>query len=156
MIDDEISIRRVLHTDVPVVRPEQSLVDVARALVAAGASSLPVLDDEGTLVGIVSEYDVLAKPGAAVGDVMSRGVISIGPDATAADAAHLMGSHGVRVLPVVAGERLLGVVTRADLVRLYTETRWICATCGEAAYGLSRPSACVRCGGADVTLERPG
>ncbi len=147
------TVRQVMREDMPTVRAEDPLGAVARALVAANASSLPVLDGSAALVGIVSEYDVLAKEGRTAEDVMSRGVISIGPDATAADAARLMGLHGVRVLPVMDDGRLVGLITRADLLQLYTETRWICAACGKPSHGLSQPDACVHCGGRDLTVD---
>ncbi len=136
-----------MRADVPPAHEGDPVVDLARALLAAGSSSTPVIDASGALVGIVSEYDLLGKPGATAGAVMSRGVISIGPDATAADAARLMGLHGIHVLPVVERTELLGVVIRSDLLRLYAATQWRCEACGEHVFGLAPPATCLACGG---------
>lgn len=140
-------VRAAMRADVTPALKGNPVIDVARALLAAGASSAPVIDADGALVGIVSEYDLLGKPGATAGAVMSRGVISIGPDATAADAARLMGLHGIHVLPVVERSELLGVVTRSELLRLYAATQWRCAACGELVFGLAPPNACLACDG---------
>jgi len=140
-------VRAAMRADVLPAHEGDPVIDVARALVAAGASSAPVIGADGALVGIVSEYDLLSKPGATAGAVMSRGVISIGPDATAADATRLMGLHGIHVLPVVERSELLGVVTRSDLLRVYAATQWRCGACGELVFGLAPPDACPACGG---------
>lgn len=149
-------VRAAMVADVVPARPDDPVIEVARALVAAGASSAPVLDEGGALVGIVSEYDLLGKPGVIAGEVMSRGVITIGPDASAADAARLMGLHGIHVLPVVADARLLGLVARSDLLRLHTETNWRCSTCDARVHGLVPPGACLACGGADFGRDDAG
>lgn len=143
---DQIRLARVLKTDGPIAQPADSLIDTARALVAARASEAPVVDPSGSLIGIISEHDILAKAGATVADVMSRGVITIGADASAAEAAQLMGLHGVHILPVVDGAALAGVVTRSDLLRLYAESPWQCDACHAVAYGLNPPHRCQQCG----------
>ncbi len=147
------AVERVMRTELSSIRPDQPLIEVAHALRQAAISSLPVIDDSAALVGIVSEYDVLGKPGATAADVMSRGVITVGADTAVTDAARLMGLHGIHIIPVVDGPRVLGVVTRSDLIGLYTETRWVCSACGVQTFGLFRPKACLRCGGAMVRLD---
>jgi CBS-domain-containing membrane protein len=117
---------------------------------------MPVLDAEGVLVGVVSEYDVIAKRGRTVGDVMSRGVVTATEDAGAAEIVRLMGLHGIRLVPIIRDDRLVGVVTRSDLVRLIATTRWVCRACGAAERGLDRPERCFACGGLEVDLEWTG
>ena len=146
---DQTPLARVLKTDGPTAQPSDSLIDSARALVAARASEAPVVDPSGTLVGIISEHDILSKSGATVADVMSQGVITIGADASAAEAAQLMGLHGVHLLPVVDGSSLVGIVTRSDLLRLYTESPWECDACRATVHGLNPPARCPHCGAAD-------
>ena len=155
-VDGEPSVRAVMRSDVRSAQVDDAVIDVASALVASGASGAPVLDGDGALAGVVSEYDVLGKQGATAADVMSRGVISIGPDATAAEAARLMGLHGIHMLPVVADARLVGVVNRADLLRVYTETLWRCGSCGEHVFGLARPAVCLACGGGSFRRGEEG
>lgn len=146
---DQTPLARVLKTDGPTAQPSDSLIDTARALVAAHASEAPVVDPSGTLVGIISEHDILSKSGATVADVMSQGVITIGADASAAEAAQLMGLHGVHLLPVVDGSALIGIVTRSDLLRLYTESPWECDACRATVHGLNPPARCPQCGATD-------
>ena len=143
---EQTTLARVLKTDGPTAQPSDSVIDTARALVAARASEAPVVDPSGALVGVISEHDILSKSGATVSDVMSRGVITIGANASAADAAQLMGLHGVHLLPVVEGSALVGVVTRSDLLRLYTQSPWECDACHATTHSLNQPEKCPRCG----------
>ncbi|MFC9280521.1 CBS domain-containing protein [Streptomyces collinus] len=107
-------------------------------------SALPVIEDEGQVVGVVSEADLLppaeafpdepdtgragprgpvaaAKAGALVaGDLMSSPAVTVRADATLAEAARLMAREGVKRLPVVDDADLLaGVLSRADLLKVY-------------------------------------
>ena len=117
---------------------------MAELLAERRVSALPVLDGDGRVVGIVSEADLLLKeefpedrPAAgcsragtggprakAVGDtaaeLMTSPAVTVGPDATVAEAARLLHRHGVKRLPVVdpAGP-LLGIVSRADLLKVF-------------------------------------
>lgn len=153
---ETIPLARVLKTDGPTAQPSDSLIDTARALVAARASEAPVVDPSGSLVGIISEHDILSKSGVTVSDVMSRGVITIGVDASAAEAAQLMGLHGVHLLPVVDGAALAGVVTRSDLLRLYTESPWACHACSATVHSLYPPPRCPHCGATDFDRSSSG
>lgn len=153
---EQTTLTRVLKTDGPTAQPSDSLIDTARALVAARASEAPVVDPSGALVGVISEHDILSKSGATVSDVMSRGVITIGANATAADAAQLMGLHGVHILPVVEGSALVGVVTRSDLLRLYTQSPWECDACHATTHSLNTPAKCPWCGATASHQEAGG
>ncbi|HEY0639042.1 MAG TPA: CBS domain-containing protein, partial [Pseudonocardiaceae bacterium] len=98
-----------------------------------GFTALPVVDDDGALVGIVTEADVLrgrvrpdprSRPAAdrpdpprAVGEVMTVPVVTVRPGTDLAEVAALMVEHGRRALPVLDGDILAGIVTRRDLVR---------------------------------------
>jgi CBS domain-containing protein len=85
-------------------------------------TALPVVAGGGTLVGVISEADILADPNAgrhpptAVGRLMTRGAISIDRAATVGEARALVADRGLRTLPVVDGEVLVGVLSRSDLV----------------------------------------
>jgi CBS domain-containing protein len=83
-------------------------------------SGLPVLDGAGALVGIVSEADLLAKggtPGATVGDIMTRTVITVDAGARLEEIAAIMTRERVKRVPVLEAGRLVGILSRADLVR---------------------------------------
>ncbi len=134
----------VMSRDVVVVRPGMALKDVARVLVNRHYSGVPVVDDEGHVVGVVSEGDILAKergPGSGssiferalelqtwaakhdardAGDAMTAPAVTIGPRRNVSEAAALMLDRRVNRLPVVDDDgKLVGIVTRADLVRAF-------------------------------------
>jgi len=135
----------LMASDVISVLRETSLRDAARLMVEKGISGLPVTDDEGTLVGVVSEGDFLRKEvdrgdlmgrgllgvlfdnrhslaeAETVGEVMATTVFTVSPDATLVEAARTMTTHGVKRLPVVTREgKLVGVISRRDVVAAFT------------------------------------
>jgi CBS domain-containing protein len=125
----------VMSSPVVTVPPDAQLKDVAAALVEHGINAVPVVDDGDRLVGIVSEADLLTleatpgtqhRPGSAARqgpphtarEVMSHSVYTLTEDTDAAAAARLMLRHGLKSVPVVAGDRVVGMVARRDLLRL--------------------------------------
>jgi CBS domain-containing protein len=112
----------VMTKEVLAVTPTD-LVAVATGLMLRDRhSTLPVVGPDGTLLGVISEADVLTEPDLeraarySVGRVMTHGAISIDQGATVGDARALVADRGLRMLPVVAGERLVGVLSRSDLL----------------------------------------
>ena len=106
------------------VGPGDKVKDVAALLAERGFSAVPVVDPDGELLGIVSEADLLsmAEDGhgalpATAGQVMSRSAFAVDAGAPAARAADIMLQRGFRSLPVTAGDRVVGMVSRRDLVR---------------------------------------
>jgi CBS domain-containing protein len=116
------TVREIMTTGVETIAPERPVRELAAILLDLGYSGMPVVTAEQALVGMVSEYDVISRKGETVGEIMSRGVISVGPDASAEDVAGVMGLHGIRRVPVVQDGTLIGIVSRTDLLRLYLET----------------------------------
>lgn len=148
----ELSVEAIVQRTPTTISPDSTIVEAAQSLIARGVSALPVVGDDGTLAGIISEYDVIGKSGRTVGEVMSRGVIAVDLTASAAEAARQMALHGIRVLPVLQNGQLVGTVARSDLVRLFAATRWICQTCGAVEHSLSRPETCLACAGTDFAV----
>ena len=122
-VASHITVQQIMQPAVQTTTPETPVTDIARRLLDAGLTGMPVIDAEGTLVGVVTEYDVISKQGETVGEIMSRGVVTVTEDMTAQRVVDLVGLHGIRGIPVLAGGRLVGLVTRADLVRLFLEQR---------------------------------
>ncbi len=143
-----LTIRDVMVRTVVTVGPRTPLKDVAQSLIDHRISGLPVVDDDGSVLGVVSEADVLLKEGGAdaikhrslarvrgesrearaqlakvaastAGEAMTAPAITIGPDGSIAEAAALMTGRRVNRLPVVEGGHLVGIVSRADLVRAF-------------------------------------
>ena len=102
------------------VRPDAPLGDVARTLVERRISAVPVMEGE-RLVGIVSEADVLRELPAGrprkARDVMTSDVATVGVDTPVEDIAALLAARGIRRVPVVQGERVVGIVSRTNLVQ---------------------------------------
>ncbi len=128
------------------VKSSSSIADAARLLLDNYISGLPVVDDNGAIVGIVSEGDFLRRGeldterrrsafleffvspgrladeyvhayGRLIGEVMTSPVKTISPQALVSEAVETMERDGINRLPVVDGEKLVGIVTRSDLLR---------------------------------------
>lgn len=121
------------------------LKDAAARLVRYGISGMPVVNEAGTLVGVFSEADILAQESGAsprggmlawltdvapaphldartVAEAMSSPPLTIGPERTAREAATRMLAEDVNRLPVVENGKLVGIVSRADLVRAFARS----------------------------------
>jgi CBS domain-containing protein len=143
-----MKIRELMTTEVVTVTPQTTLKEAATLLVQRGISGVPVVDEDGAVVGVFSEADVVVKEGRegrregllgwlfeqdisieskleakTVGDAMSSPPITIGPGAPVHKAASRMVDESVNRLPVVEPDgKLVGIVTRADLVRAFTRS----------------------------------
>lgn len=132
-----MKVTEIMSRPVITVKPDTTIKDAATILVERGISALPVLDDAGALVGIVSEADLLpleARPDPrsqatplaptagttpqTVAEVMTRRVVSVSDQAELSQATRTMLEHGVKRVPVMKGERLIGIVSRHDLVKV--------------------------------------
>jgi CBS domain-containing protein len=136
----------VMTRDVVIVTEEASFVDIVRLIARHKVSALPVVDAAGLVVGIVSEADLLRKEeyqeeqqegqhwfesrrhraarakatGRTAAELMTSPAVTIDPEATVPLAAKLMARHGVKRLPVVDEQgKLVGIVSRADLLRMF-------------------------------------
>ncbi|GLZ35354.1 CBS domain-containing protein [Lentzea sp. NBRC 105346] len=119
--------RDIMTSPVITVTPAVPVRGAAALLVSHGFTSLPVVDDERRLIGIVTEADLLRgkyfeENAGTVADVMTSPVEAM-DSATPADMiARVMIDDRVRCLPIVDGSRVVGVVTRRDLVRAIART----------------------------------
>lgn len=125
-----------MTAEVVTTRPDAPVREATRVLLEHRVAALPVVDDDGRLVGIVSELDLLRDrlisdprshvwppvgdappPPRTVGDVMTSDVYALTEADDAAAFAGLMAESGVKSVPVVRGERVVGIVGRRDLLR---------------------------------------
>lgn len=138
--------RDVMTTGVITVTPTTSISEIAATLLEKRISAVPVVDEAGRLVGIVSEGDLLRRHETATErrrprwlsllldrgiqaaeftkthgdhaqDVMSRDVVSVSPDTDLSDIAQLLEERRIKRVPVVDGGRLVGIVSRANLLQ---------------------------------------
>ena len=144
-----MQVREIMTSDVISVPESSTIEDAARILARHRISGLPVVNETGALVGLVTEYDFISKQGHTVADIMSRGVISVTEDTDAEEVAHLLTNRRIRRVPVLRGDRLVGIVSRSDLVKQIA-MRWVCPVCGEVLRGPEPPEQCPRCHAKDV------
>ena len=119
------SVRQVMDTETHAIHAKEPVLKAVRLLVRAGVTGAPVVDDAGICIGMITERECLALlTGLAGGDV-PQGTVgqhmvqveSVGPETDVFYVAGLMRGRGIRRIPVVGGGRLLGVVTRKDILR---------------------------------------
>lgn len=139
--------KEIMTTDVACARADQSIHDVARVLLERSVSALPVVDDDGRLIGVISEGDLLRRVETGterkqswwldmlvsteeksrdylkshavhVRDVMTKDVITIDEETPVSEIAGIIEENRIKRVPVLRGERLVGVVSRADIIRM--------------------------------------
>lgn len=139
-----MKVRELMTENVVTVRPEASLREAATLLTENRVSGLPVVADSGDVLGVLSEADIVAKASGgtghegllswlfdpqvgeaktaarSVGEAMSSPAMTIAPTRPVHEAARKMVSDGVNRLPVVEDGKLVGILTRADIVRAFT------------------------------------
>ena len=142
----------VMISNVITVTPDSDVVEVAKTLLSNRISGAPVIDKSGRLVGIVSEGDLLRRAemgterhrswwlqlltskealaqeflqshSRKVGDVMTRGVVTVAPDTPLSDVATTLEKHGIKRVPVVKDSKLVGIVSRANLLQALASMR---------------------------------
>lgn len=141
-----MNVKDIMSHEVTTVAPDMTIRDLAALMAERAVSGVPVVDERGHMVGIVSEGDLIRRTeigtdqkhsgwlsffagteskaldfikthGTHARDVMTRNVATVKPDTNIAEAALLMEKRHVKRLPVVDGDRLVGIVSRADILR---------------------------------------
>jgi CBS domain-containing protein len=144
---DVMKARDIMVPHVITVQPDLDVKAVANTLVANGISAVPVVAIDGSIVGIISEGDLMRRivagaehkrsgwleifsspeqlmaefaksHGRKAADVMTRQVISVDPDTSLQEIANLLEKHGIKRVPVIEKGRLVGIVSRANLVQV--------------------------------------
>ncbi len=135
-----------MTTKIVTTAPDESIHDVVHKLLKRSVSALPVVDGCGRLVGIISEGDLLHRVETGterqrswwldmlvsseersrdflkshavhVRDVMTRKVITVDEETPTSDIAGILEENRIKGVPVVRGEQLVGIVSRADIIR---------------------------------------
>ena len=118
-------IRDLMTKTVVSIAPEESVALAARLLLRHDLGALPVCDEGGHVLGMVTDRDIVLRCIASeddpaqtpVRDIMSRGCATVGPEEDCRMATHLMAEHQVRRLPVVENGKLVGIIALSDLAR---------------------------------------
>ncbi|HEX9035952.1 MAG TPA: CBS domain-containing protein [Ktedonobacterales bacterium] len=144
--------RDIMTQSVVTIGPEESIHDVARLLSDYHISGAPVVSTTGHMIGLVTEADLISKEGKKVADIMTTRVMTAQEDTPVEQIAQILTSNRFKRLPIVRGDRLVGVVSRADIVRMMA-SRWVCQVCGAEQAG-RQPLACESCGADASAFER--
>ena len=131
----------IMTTSVVTISPEVEIAEAARILLENRISAVPVVDKAGSIQGMLSEGDLMRRAecgshrswwlslladktriyerdrGTRAKDVMTREVVSIDPETTISDVARILESKGIKRVPVIHNGRLVGIVSRADVLR---------------------------------------
>ncbi|TCS03276.1 CBS domain-containing protein [Rhizobium sp. BK418] len=145
-----MNVRSVMTSAPIMVAPSTSVLDAAKLMLDNRISGLPVVDEKGGVVGVVSDGDFLrrgeleterSRPwlldwltsprkladeyvhahGRCIEEVMSSTPVTIPPEATISDAVSLMEKHDIKRLPVISGGHLVGILSRSDLLRALSQ-----------------------------------
>ena len=143
-----IRVRDIMSRYVVSVTEETPVIEVARILAERRFSGLPVLNQDGDVVGMVSDFDLLARDGDTAGEVMSPDVVKVAEDTDIRTARTLLIEQRLARLPVFRGNELVGIVSRGDILRELV-LHWICDACGEVSRGKAPPERCWKCGSAE-------
>jgi CBS domain-containing protein len=138
----------IMTPNVITVGPEDAVQDVARLLLRNQISGAPVVDARGAIIGVVSEGDLMRRAeidtdekrswwrrawagrerlardyvrtnARKVADVMSSPAITVGPDTSLREVASLLERKGIKRVPIVDGGKLVGIISRANLLRAF-------------------------------------
>lgn len=137
---------QVMTSDIVSISSDATIFEAAELLISVGVSAMPVVDKSGRMVGIVSEADLMRRAelgtqphkswlqrifsddaaaakeyvtlhSRRVADVMSRNVVTVTEDDTLGHVAELMARHKVKRVPVLRGDDIVGIVSRANLLQ---------------------------------------
>jgi CBS domain-containing protein len=138
--------RDVMVSPVITVKPNSSVKDAAKTMLERRISALPVVDDKGKIVGIISEGDLMRRVETGterkrswwlrflagestvafeyvktharkVADVMTCSVVTATPDTTLGETAELLEKHAIKRVPIVRDGQLVGIVSRANIIQ---------------------------------------
>jgi CBS domain-containing protein len=115
-------VRELMVSSVVTIEPGTSIVDAARRMIAEEKGPLPVVEGESP-VAMVTDRDIIARVVAegrdpnlvTVDDIATHELVTIGPDQDVNEARQLMDQHELDRILVVEGDRLVGIISEADI-----------------------------------------
>src|SRR4051812_4496483 len=121
-------VKNAMNRKVISISPDATVEEAIHLLLDHSISGAPVIDDEGELCGIITQFqllEVMYDPNVKntrIRDCMTRGVFTIDEDALLGKAANLLVIHRIRRIPVVKGRRVVGIISRRDLLQYFVDT----------------------------------
>jgi CBS domain-containing protein len=134
------SIKEVMTSQVKTCEPDTTVAEAAKVMAKEDVGPVPVVE-KGRLTGIVTDRDIVVRVVAegrdpsstTIGEIASRDLITVSPDDDLDAALKQLAQNQVRRIPVVEGDRLVGIVAQADIARLGSD-----AKTGEVVEEISR------------------
>ncbi|HVB23385.1 MAG TPA: CBS domain-containing protein [Ktedonobacteraceae bacterium] len=114
----------IMTQKVYTIHPEASAQEAAQLLSQHRISGLPVVNTEQKIIGMVTEADIISKvhrEGLLVSDIMSHEVIAVVESTPVGEIAMLLTERKIKRVPVVQGDKLIGIVSRGDIVNAVAE-----------------------------------
>ncbi|MDP2727492.1 MAG: CBS domain-containing protein [Dehalococcoidia bacterium] len=112
-----LTARDIMSREIITVSPNTPFQGLVELLAGHHISGVPVVNEKGDLVGVATEADVMARSGATVGDIMTRQVLTVNEDTSIEDIGQILTRRGIRRVPVVRGQKVVGIVSREDVIR---------------------------------------
>jgi len=124
-----ITAKQLMNTGVITISPDEDVYEAMRMMALNNVTGLPVIDDDGTLLGIITEKDILVllwnsledlnmdRPVGTVGQFMTRHVVCFGPEDSLADIAECLSTNDFRRVPILYDGKLIGIISRKDVIR---------------------------------------
>ena len=122
----------IMTKEIITVSPTTGVKKLAMTLVKNQISGAPVVDKNGKIIGVVSEADIIGKKGKDVRAIMSKKVISVAEDTPVEAIAQLMTTHKITRLPVMRDDKVIGIVSRADIVNAIAMGKHIALRTGDS------------------------
>lgn len=127
-----LTVRDVMEDAMVTVGPQAKGYTIARLMADEDIGSVPVVEEDLTLVGLVGEFDLLRvmDEGQDLGeltaaDIMTRDVVTVTEEMLVTDVVHLLQTRHLIRVPVVNGNSLIGIVARRDIVFAYVRAKAI-------------------------------
>ena len=132
----DITVKELMNHTPKTLKCSTPLADIVNTLLTENVDELPVVSSENILIGFVSALDChkailissyhCDKP-VIVNDIMNQKFISINADAQIADVAIKMQNEGSSIYPVLQGDKLIGTLSRNDLLKMLNENLSLCS-----------------------------
>jgi len=123
--------REMMHQGAECVRPDDTLTAAAAMMRDLHVGALPIADSEDRLQGIITDRDIVVRgladgldPGSTPArQLVTAATISVGADSDVGEVLHAMEEHKIRRLPVVDNQRIVGMISEADVVTHLTQSQ---------------------------------
>lgn len=124
-----VTAKQLMNTSVIAIRQDEDIYEAMRMMALNNITGLPVVDDDATLVGIITEKDILVllcnhledanmdPEIGKVGEFMTRNVVCFGPQDNLSEVVECLCTHQFRRVPILDNGKLVGIISRRDVIR---------------------------------------